>query len=75
MSEDDRAIRAAVDEALADLEELMADGEPFEYATVVEMPDGHEVDVRVTMGYRLGGGQETKATEAKSMPKEAASDE
>jgi len=73
VAEDDKAIRAAVYEALADLEKRTAEGKPFDYATVIKLPHGHEVEIRVTAGCGKEGGKETKATEAKTVPKEVAS--
>lgn len=73
LSEDDKAIRAAVYEALADLEKRTAEGEPVDYTTVIKMPHGHEVELRATAGYGKEGGKERKAVEAKTVPKEVAS--
>ncbi len=73
VSEDSKAIRAAVYGALVDLEKRSAEGEPVGCATVVKLADGNKVEIRVTAGYGKEGGKETKATEAKTVPKEVAS--
>jgi len=69
VSEDDKAIRAAVNEALADLEKLAAEGDPVDYMTVIKLPRGHEVELRATVGYGKEGGKERKAKRAKTSQK------
>ncbi len=68
VSEDSKAIRAAVYEALADLGKRTAKGEPVVHATVIKLPHGYEVEVRATAGCRKEGGKETKATAARIVP-------